>query len=464
MLVAGIVGMLSFLTNALSITTQRFLSFEQGADNKLRQELIFTNSLFIHISLGVLVFLILEVVGLFLFDGFLTINLDRISAAKTIYHIALTMVFVSILTSPFRACLISHENLVFISIIDVADGIWKVVIAIMISVADADRLILYSALSLGIYIFTLISFVMYSLYKYKECKALQRSHLNKSIIRELAVFAGWSLYSSGCIIARNQGTAIVLNRFFGTIINASYGIAVQISGALNFISSSLLTAFNPPIAKSAGKGDYAKMIRLSQSASKFSLILICMFGIPLLSRLSDILEIWLGEVPDNATLLCSVIMVTGIIDQISSGLISANRALGKLKLYSLTVDTIKLLCVPLLAIGLFYGVELIFMIWVYAFCEFLSAVIRIPVLKRLIDLNINEWIRDVLLKTLVPIAFLILTYLTINRSPFSLLLFILECVGISFVYLVLCYFIALKPSERTKVKSMANRLIRRKND
>lgn len=79
-LVAGVVSMLYFITNALSSTTQRYLSFNQNRSEKslgiLRGYVV--NSLVIHICLGV--FLSLCMIGLmfYLFDGFLNINSNRL--------------------------------------------------------------------------------------------------------------------------------------------------------------------------------------------------------------------------------------------------------------------------------------------------------------------------------------------------------------------------------------------------
>ncbi len=460
MLVAGIVGMLSFLTNAMSITTQRFLSFEQGAKNEERQSLIFANSLIMHVLLGVLVFIFLEIVGLFLFEGVLNIAHYRIAAAKQVYHISLAMVFVSILTSPFRACLVSHENLVFISIIDVVDGLWKVIIAIIVTNIHIDKLVLYAYLTLGIYIFAFVSMYIYTFLKYKECNIPKYEQFSKTVIKELASFAGWSLYSSACIVGRNQGIAIVLNRFFGTVINASYGVAVQVSGALNFIASSLLMAFNPPISKAAGQNNIDRMFKLSMTASKMSLILMCMFGIPLLCRLSDILKLWLGEEPENASLLCSVIMISAIIDQTTSGLISANRALGKLKLYSLTVDSIKLSVIPILALCLYFGVSIEYAIWSYAIAELLSAVTRLPILKRNANLNIGDWFKAIYIKTILPIVFLLIINYVLSFYPFNVVILVTESIVASTIYLIICYFVAFNKNERDRIDSLIGKLLK----
>ena len=95
-LIAGIVGMLSFFTNALSITTQRFLSYHKGQNNIEKQIVVFSNSIAIHVFISIVIILLLEFTGIFLFDGLLNIPSNRLYAAKIIYQCAILMVVTSI--------------------------------------------------------------------------------------------------------------------------------------------------------------------------------------------------------------------------------------------------------------------------------------------------------------------------------------------------------------------------------
>lgn len=455
MLVSGIVTMLSFLTNALSLTTTRFLSVEQGAGNYECQELVYANSLFIHLLLGIMVGLLLEVVGIFLFDGALNIAPDRIPAAKTVYHLSVAMVFVSIMTSPLRASLVAHENLVFASVVDVADGVLKVVAAIALGWLASDRLTAYAAMMLGVFCFSFLCFLTYASLRYRECRFPTLRRLKRGIIRELASFAGWSIYSMGCIFGRNQGTAIVLNRFFGTVINASYGIATTAFGAVSYVASAIQTAFNPQISKSYGDHNPQRMMRLSMSASKFSYLLTCMVGIPVISRMQDILHLWLGNVPERSVLLCSVLIITSIADQPTSGLICANRAIGKLRLYSLLVDSWKIITIPLLTILLAFGTPLEIAIWTYAATEFIASIVRFPVLKRHADFSVRKWVNDIYLRASLPVIFLIACYWLLSIGRFNIFIFIAEFLSVSILFAAVCYYVAFDTNEKRRIHGMA---------
>ena len=362
-LIAGVVSMLAFMTNAMVSTTQRFMSYHQTRSNLEVQQQIFGNSVIMHLIFSVLVLIILEIIGIFLFDGFLNIVPERVPAAKVVYQCAIAMILCSFITAPFKALLISHENLVYISIIDVLDGVLKVGVAFLLISIDHDKLILYGYLMIGIYLMNLVAFLVYDFKNYPECIVPKLRNFNKTYLKSMSSFVGWQLYSTGCIIGRTQGTAIVLNKFFGTVVNAAFGIALQVSGAVNFVSSALLTAINPQIVKAEGAGDRKRMFELAEIASKFSFLLLATLVIPIIFMLPDILKLWLGEVPDWSVLFCKVILCTALIDQITLGLGTANTAIGNIKPYALVVNTIKILTVPFLWVLLLTGVRLDIAIW-----------------------------------------------------------------------------------------------------
>ena len=51
-LIASVVSMLGFITNAMVVTTQRYLSFYAGKGTKEDVRVIFSNSLILHVCIG----------------------------------------------------------------------------------------------------------------------------------------------------------------------------------------------------------------------------------------------------------------------------------------------------------------------------------------------------------------------------------------------------------------------------
>ncbi|MBD5195133.1 MAG: hypothetical protein HDS87_05375 [Bacteroidales bacterium] len=461
-LIAGVVSMLAFMTNAMVSTTQRFMSFHQTKSNLEVQQRIFGNSVLMHIffSLGVLI--LLEIVGLFLFDGFLNIAPERVPAAKIVYQCAITMILCSFITAPFKALLISHENLVYISIIDVLDGVTKVGVAFLLIYVTHDKLILYGYLMIAIYVLNLIAFSVYDFRKYKECVIPKIKNFNKEYLKSMSSFVGWQLYSTGCVIGRTQGTAIILNKFFGTVVNAAFGIALQVSGAVNFISSALVTSINPQIVKAEGSGDRKKMFDLAKAASKFSFLLLAMVVVPISFVLPEVLKLWLGEIPEYSVLFCRVILYTALLDQITYGLISANQAIGNIGPYALTINSIKILTLPCLWILLKCGVELSIAIWIYAVLEAVCALARLPFLKYNGGLNIRKYSEDVFLRIIVPLGLLAGCYLFIQFLNVTFIVFLICAVPITLIYWTSIYLFSLNEQEKGIISQMYSKLLHRK--
>ena len=446
-LIGGVIALLSFVTTTMTTTTQRFLSFYQGKEDISLVKTYFINSFWIHIFIDILLLIVLEIIGLFLFDGLLNIIPQKIHSAKIVYQCVIFMVLCSFISSPFKALLISHENLVYISLIEIFDGILKVVIAILLTYGPSDRLVFYAILMCSLSLSQLIAYSIFCFLKYKECVCPKLSYLSKTILRQLSSFAGWTLYSTGCIVGRLQGVTIIINKFLGTVANSAFGLALQINSALSFISSSLLSAIRPQIIKSEGNGNREQGILLAMTASKASYLLLSLVIAPVLIYTDQILNIWLEKVPENTVLFCRVMLITSLADSITIGLGIINDAIGKIKNYSLLINTIKLLTVPILLVLLLFKIKIEVAIWTFAFLELIAALIRIPYIHVTAGLNGVAFLKNVIIRVLIP-TIIIYTCYFILKSEESFVLIFFTSIIISLIYLISIYFISLNKLEK----------------
>ncbi len=424
-LVAGVVAMLSFMTNALVTTTQRYLSFNHGKGDKEKVYKVFGNSVLLHlvISLGLLV--VLGAIAYPVVYSVLNIEPGRQSAAMMVYFTAVGMLMLTFLTAPFRALFIARENIVYISIIDVLDGILRLLIAVFLTyVVSYDKLITYSVLLIGISLFNLLAFAGYALHSFEECHIPKLKEWDKAYIKDLSGFAGWTIYSTGCIIARTQGIAVLINIFCGAVGNAAYGIAQHVSGAVAFISASIINAINPQIMSAEGRGDRERMIRLAEYESKYAFLLLAMISVPLIFEMDTVLKIWLKEVPVNTVGLCQLTLLAGLLDQLSIGLTSANQAIGKIKVFTLWFYSFKLLTLIGVWICLLSGVDVVTSLWCYVGVELLGSFVRMILLKYQADLDILRFVRNVFCRVAIPfitisaISFFCVRYLTVPHRFF----------------------------------------------
>lgn len=458
-LIAGVITMLSFLNSAMAVSTQRYLSFYQGKQDPRMQKIVFSNSLLLHLLIGIILVAVLETAGFFLFNDFLNIPAERLSSAKTTYHSLSLSVFFTVVSVPFAGLLISHENMLWPAIINTIEVFIKLGIAASLPLIKSDKLIFYGQAVTCTSIVSLIFYIILCSKKYNERSFKVRRDLNKSMLKELASFAGWNLFGAACGVSRTQGLAIIFNIFLGSTINAAYSIASQVSGQLNFFSSTMLQALNPQIMKSEGSGDRKRMLRLSMIASKFSFFLLTFIAVPCIFEMRFLLTIWLKTIPDYTIIFCDLILISLMANQLTIGLQPAFQATGKVKLYQIVVGTTLLLNLP---IGFFllkteqsvYSVLVSFIL-----IELLACALRLYILKLIAGLSILEYWKKVLLKEIIPLLSITCTAFLVTNFLHFEYRFILTITASISIFIISIYYAGLCDDEKVIIHGfMKNRL------
>lgn len=452
--VAGVTSMLAFITNALVTTTQRFMSYYQGQDNMTKMKEVFSNSEIMHLFVGGVLVIVLLALTPLLFNGFLNIDADRIEAAKHLYYIIVVMLFVTFCTAPFRALLISHENIVYISVIDVIDGILRVVVVTLLTYVTFDKLVMYGVFLLGIQVFNFIAFSWFSFKKYEECIFPRINLLSKDYFKELGNFAGWVVYGTGCFIVKNQGIAVVINKFLSTVANAAYGVGNQVSSAVSTVSGSLLNAMRPQIVKAEGAGNREKTLFLSTVLCKFSFFLLTALCIPCVFEMPRLLELWLKDVPDYTVLFARMAMIAAMSDALTGGLSIANEAIGNVKQYHLILGTLKLMALPLSALFMYLGFGPLCIVTSFVGMEFLVAIMRLPFLHKTGRLNVREFVKNVWCKELFPVIVSLTVCLICVYSIDNNWRFLATFSTSILLYVISIWLAGLTQQERMMIKSM----------
>lgn len=458
-LIAGVITMLSFLNAAMATSTQRFLSYYHGKKDLKMQKKVFTNSLILHVVIGIVIVFFLEILGLLLFDGFLNIPLDRVSVAKIIYHYMSATVFFTIISVPFNGMLVAEENMLWVAFVNIIETLLKLAIASVLYYISSDKLILYGQLTAGISIVSFTLYATYCLRKYENCTVQGILKIDKALIVKLGSFAGWNLFGSLCGMARSQGLALVLNVFLGAVINAAYGIANQVATQLSFFSLTMLRALNPQIMKSEGANDRKRMLWLAMIASKFGFFLLSILAIPCIFEMPQLLSFWLKNVPDQAVTFCQLILVGSMINQLTIGLPSAIQATGNIKMYQSVVGTMLLLNLPIAYLLLKSNLPGYFVLISYCCVELVACVLRLYFLSKLAGLNVREYIDRVIAKEIIPVlTAVVFSYLMVHYLQFKYRFIISICTS-GLLYLVAIYYTGLCHDEKAILLKGFNKII-----
>ena len=459
-LVAGVIAMLAFLNSSMSISTQRFLSVAIGEGNTVKLNKIYNCGVFLHLIIGVCIVLGFEIAFPFLFDGFLNIESSRIAAARIIYQLLVASTFFTIIAIPYSAVINAKEDMLAFSIIGIGEALLKLALALYLSHCPADRLIVYS---IGMSVIAILVTVVNRIYvgfKYKEFKGSLKTYVDKQTLTQMAGFAGWNTLGSVAMIGRNQGVAIVINLFFGTIVNAAYGVANQINGVLNYFSTTFQRAINPQLMQSEGMKNRERLIDMSYTSSKFSLLVLALFAVPLIVEMPYVLKIWLHDVPDFTIEFSRLILLLSIIFQLSMGLMSAIQAVGEIKTYFISISCLVLLNIPISYFFFSVGLPAYWSVISFIVIELISFCVRIYFAKKLVGISPRKFMDEVLLKSIYCISSaLVLPIVFHILLPESFIRLLLVCLMYALVYCIVLWFVVLDVHQRNYVSKLFDNLI-----
>ena len=399
-LIAGVIAMLSFLNASMTVSLQRFMSVTMGEGNDEKLNKIYNTGIILHIFIGILLVCFLELCSIFIFDDFLNIPSGRLRTAEIVYQFLVISMFFTVVSVPFDAVLNAKEDMLAYSIISIIEAVLKLGVAFCLMWISYDKLIFYGFTLVCIVILSTTMKFLYVKHKYEDFRISIKNGFNIPLSREMFGFIGWNALGGGAMVARNQGVAILLNLFFGTVINAAYGIANQISGVLSYFSVSLQKSLNPQLMKSEGMGNRERLIRLAFISSKYSALLLGIFIVPLLIYMPLILHLWLTDVPEHTVLFARLVLLLAFLVQYSVGIQVLIQSIGKIRLYFISVSV--LIFIGLLIV--FCGLKVTKFPELALYCilgvEMLLLVIRLIFARKLVGLRINSFIKEVILPTL----------------------------------------------------------------
>jgi O-antigen/teichoic acid export membrane protein len=458
-LVGGVISMLTFLNTAMSAATQRFMSFAEGAGDHQKQKEIFNVSTILHIIIAILVFLFLEIAGYFLFDKVLEIPVDRLETAKMIMQFMVVSTVFTIISVPYDAVINAHENMLLFAILGVIESVCKLGIAFVLSFTPYDKLTTYGLLMALLSIVLLFIRRIYCHRKYQECEIDFKKYFSKSTFKEMSSFAGWSFLGASSSMVANYGQGIVLNIFFGPVVNAAQAISNQISGQLGVFAGTMLKALNPLIAKSEGAGDRILMLKVSLKGSKFSFLLLLVFYIPVIIEMPFIFQMWLKDIPEYTLIFCKLLMIRNLIEQLYVTLSNSIAAVGKIRAFQITKSILTALPLGISYILFKFGAEPYSMYIVFIFYAILDAIVTLYFAEKYCGLSYRSFIKE----TLIPcLAIAMVTYF-VSCLPYycmqeGLIRLALVCALSLFFLIMVVWKWGLESVERTHITTNINKL------
>ena len=422
--VGGVITMFTFLNSAMSSATSRYITFEIGKGNMEQLKKVFSTALQIHAAIALLIVTLGETVGLWFLMNELVIPDGRMEAAMWVYQCSIVTAVVTIMSVPYNADIIAHEKMSAFAYISVLEIILKLAIVYLLVVLPFDKLKVYAVLVLMVGLLIRYIYTRYCHKHFEESHYIHR--IDKPLLKEMSSFAGWSFWGNLAAILYSQGLNMMLNIFFGPVVNAARGIATQIQSVVTQFVTNFQMALNPQITKTYASGEMDKMHSLMFRSARFSFMLLFFLSLPIMLETNYILTLWLGIVPENTVIFARIIIAISLIYTIANPCVIANQATGKVKVYQAVVGGLLLLILPISYIVLKMGAPA-YSVFIVHFCvESVAQFARMYMLRNMIDLPLLSYVKNIYLPIMgVVLLSVVLPMLVYNNMQEGIIRFLI---------------------------------------
>lgn len=458
--VGGVVSMFGFISGSMASATQRYITFALGQGNKERLQTVFCTTIQIHALIAVIIVLLCETVGIWFLYNKMQIPPDRMDAAFWVLQCSIVAMVVMIMSVPYNAVIIAHEKMSAFAYISILDVVLKLAIVYMLLVFSIDKLFLYAFLLLANQLMIRFCYSIYCNHHFEETK--YKYVWNRKLFKELTGFAGWSLFGNLAGVLFSQGLNMMLNVFFGPVVNSARAVALQVQNAIQQFVGSFQVALNPQITKTYAKGELDNMRILVFRSARFSFFLLFFLSLPILFETKFILTVWLKTVPENTIVFLRIMICTSLIYTLANPLINANQSTGKVKKYQAICGTILLMILPLSYICLRLGCPAYSVFIVHFMMESITQIARMLILRPLIGIRIMDYFNHIYKQVMLVVALSAIlpciVYLNVEEGAWRFLIVALSCVlSVS----TFAYIMGLTSNERSFVKSKAIAIIQK---
>lgn len=446
-IVGGFVAMFSLLSSSLSVSIQRFLTYELGQNNINRLSNVFSTSINLLIILSVIIGLIAETLGLWFVNQKLNYPEYRVGAVNWVYQISIITFIINLLSIPYNAIIAAHEQFKAYSYISILEVLLKFIVVIMLKYVPYDKLIIYALFILVVAIIIRVIYVYYVRVHFDEC--VVRFKIDRSITTEMFSFTAWNFLGTIAWFGKKNVLDIFFNIYYGVTLNAARAIANQVANAVLILVNGFTTAVNPQITKSFSIGNIDAQNNIVFRASKFSYYLLFVLAVPIFVNIDFLLNLWLGIIPEYTVSFSRIEIIIALIDSISMPLITLVLATGKVRNYQLIISGTSILMLPINFLMLYYGYAPVCVLSVNVFFSVIAFILRLFVLKKQAQFPVVVFFKEVIIPILkVSIMTVIIVYvINLMLGGASLTIDIARTILCFLISVIIIALLGLKKSE-----------------
>ena len=409
--VGSIVSMLSFITNPLQISISRFYNVELGKGDFVQLENIFRTTDSLYVLLAVAFFVFFETGGLWIFKTKLVIPEGRVLATFWFYQFIVISFLFTILTTPLSSLVISHENMNVYAFFSIGEYVAKLSLILLLKYISFDKLIGYGVLLCAVSVINFLGYLYFCKRNYRE--VCFRPNYDWSRFRTLFSYAIWNIWGGVGVILSTVFLNIILNNYFGAVVNAARSVAIQVLNAVSLFSCNLSVASVPQITQLYSQKKYDDCYQLVFRISKYIFFMFLLIAAPALGCIDFLLKIWLKTEPEYTTIFARLAIIQMGIDIVSYPLMTLVQASGRIRLYQSLMGAVLFMHFPISWWLLQYYHDPSVVYYVGIGISTVSIFIRLWILKRIMQFAVKDFFKRVLARVglsslCLPLLFLLI--------------------------------------------------------
>lgn len=456
--VGGLIAMLGFLSTAMSTTTRRFINIEMGKPDG-NPNRIFNICLTVHIGLAALILVFAETIGMFYIYHWLNVDPDKLPDAIFVFQISTISACLSIINLPYQSLMESHEEFFQTSVIDIVSNIFRLEMVIFLLGYRGNGLRLYALIMVAM---TFMSMVLYHLYCYRHWPSIIRwsPQKGREAYREVISFNNYTALSAAAYIARTQGSTLIVNYFFGTVVNSALAVAYQLEQFSVTSVNRLTNAAAPQITKNYSGGNTDRSLDLVYKTSRFMALLMTVIVCCAYVETDFLLDLWLKDVPEGAVTFTKWTLLSALVRSFVGGTQTLEQATGKIKWFQIWNSAMSLACLPLGFIAYKLGAPVVTIIQLYIAYAILYRLVEFWLLHRLIGFDVWHYFSKSYIKPMIVVlimAIFLLFYNIFIPDNMSLAGHLLGIMITFAIVSLLTFFVGMYGSERKAILNLIHK-------
>lgn len=445
--VGGVVSFIAIVNTIMLSTSNRFIAVAIGKGNIDEIQKTFNVNLVIHVMIAVCT----AIIALPLGHWYILNNINYVGDVNNVLIVYNYTIFGSIISFvgvPYNGLLLAKEKFLVFCLTDILSSIVRLVFSYLLVFHFVDKLLVYSII---VSLTTAYPTLVYFIYCSHEYKSIVKFCFVRDVClyKEVLYFSVWVGVGAIVQILKTQGTALIINSFFNTIMNAALGVANSVNNILLTFSNNVHKSIAPQIVKSFSRGDIGRSTTLVVLSSKISFLIMFSISTPFILYPEVIFGLWLGEIPPYVISFTLLIIIDNLITSLNAGIPDMVFASGKVKIYQIFVNSILGLSVVAGYYALKFGAPAEGLLISYILFSLIVLFVRQIIINRIIRFDNRaifwgSYIPSIIISALyIPIIYL---------KPF---LNIYVYIVLSVIYLIfLIFIIGLQKKERNIILSL----------